>query len=237
VASNQTTSKFSILAADDDPSALELISLGLDDDAYTLHPASSGDQALKIWDTEKIDLAILDIHMPGKSGIEVCQEIKQHSQQNFIPVIFLTSDSGIDKVVSGLNHGADDYITKPFQIPELEARVRALLRTKALTEELTSTQAALADTEKKLVMMQVAGAAAHELGQPLTALLLQVDLLRPQLKETPQATEIFENIEQNSQKMRSILNQLKATTDYQTRDYADGTQIIRLQPDGKSPPK
>ena len=114
-----------ILVADDDPDIAELVEIHLAEDGFRVYKAYDGREALQVFAREKIDLAILDIMMPGIDGIRVCEKIREVSM---IPVIMLSAkDSEADKV-AGLGIGADDYVTKPFQTGELAARVKSQLR-------------------------------------------------------------------------------------------------------------
>ncbi len=114
-----------ILVVDDEPSILELISYSLKRQGFMVSCASDGDQAFELITKHSFDLAILDIMLPGLDGFELCKKIRSRSQ---MPLIFVSAkDSEIDKVV-GLELGADDYLSKPFGMRELLARVKALLR-------------------------------------------------------------------------------------------------------------
>jgi two-component system, OmpR family, alkaline phosphatase synthesis response regulator PhoP len=117
-----------ILVADDEPDVVEVIGLGLNLNSpdWEVLSAEDGPTALESFRRHKPDLLILDMHMPGMTGLEVCKQIRYESSD--IPIIFLTvRDEEIEKV-RGLEAGADDYITKPFSPLELTARIRALLR-------------------------------------------------------------------------------------------------------------
>lgn len=115
-----------ILVAEDDPKILTGLIDTLESEGYQATPARDGDEALDLFDKRKFDLVLLDIMMPGKSGYDVCQEIRSSDQ--YTPVIMLTAKGEeMDKVV-GLRLGADDYVTKPFGVNELLARIAAVLR-------------------------------------------------------------------------------------------------------------
>jgi len=118
-----------ILLADDEPALLRSVGYALERDGYAVDPVADGDAALERASTGEYDLAILDVMMPGRSGLQVCREIRAAGA---LPVILLTArDSEIDTVV-GLEAGADDYVKKPFSVAELVGRVGALLRRRRL---------------------------------------------------------------------------------------------------------
>jgi DNA-binding response OmpR family regulator len=118
--------KAKILIAEDDPNIRLGLIATLESEDYAVTAAADGAQALKLFSQEKFDLVILDVMMPKASGYDVCRELRaRHSR---VPVIFLTAKGEeVDKVV-GLKLGADDYVTKPFGVHELLARVESLLR-------------------------------------------------------------------------------------------------------------
>jgi two-component system response regulator RegX3 len=120
-----------ILIADDEPSLRDSVSYALEQEGFEVTKAFDGDDAeQKIGDEEPgYDLLILDIMMPGRSGLDLCRDVRNRSP---VPIILLTAkDAEVDKVV-GLEVGADDYVTKPFSVRELIGRVRAQLRRREL---------------------------------------------------------------------------------------------------------
>ncbi len=114
-----------ILVVDDEPNIRELVKLYLEKEGYKIHLAGTGEQALAELGKSRPAMVILDIMLPDIDGFEVCKEIRKHYE---IPVIMLTARrDDIDKIL-GLELGADDYLTKPFNPRELVARVKAVLR-------------------------------------------------------------------------------------------------------------
>lgn len=115
-----------ILIAEDEPNIRQGLVATLESEGYAVTAATDGAQALRLFGQEKFDLVVLDVMMPKTSGYDVCRELRARGSR--VPVLFLTAKGEeIDKVV-GLKLGADDYVTKPFGIHELIARVEALLR-------------------------------------------------------------------------------------------------------------
>lgn len=114
-----------ILIADDDPAIANLVRIALDDPRYEVTSSSTGLEAIQEWEKQSFDLVILDIMMPYVDGFEATQRIRAVSD---VPIVILTSRGGVDDIVHGFEIGADDYITKPFKVVELQARVEAILR-------------------------------------------------------------------------------------------------------------
>ena len=117
--------KSKILIVEDDASLREVIALGLQRDGYEVVEARDGAAGLRSLSTDRPDLVLLDVMLPGLDGFEVCRAIRRDS---LVPVIMLTARSDTVDVVVGLESGADDYVTKPFEFPELLARIRSVLR-------------------------------------------------------------------------------------------------------------
>jgi len=114
-----------ILVVDDEPKIAEAVSSFLESKGYSVFSAENGSQALDIFDKEKIAFVILDLMMPDISGEEVCRIIRKKSR---VPIIMLTAKSDEPNLLEGLGLGADDYMTKPFSLKELHARIEAILR-------------------------------------------------------------------------------------------------------------
>lgn len=114
-----------ILVVDDDNSLRELVRINLEHEGYRVEQARNGLECLTAVREHRPDLVVLDIHMPEMDGVEACAKIREFSQ---LPILMLTARVKSQDVVTGLDSGADDYLGKPFNMDELLARIRALLR-------------------------------------------------------------------------------------------------------------
>lgn len=117
-----------VIVAEDDDAIAHLVAATLGDAGFLCLRARDGDEALSMARRENPDLLILDIMMPRTDGLEVCKRLKADVLASRIPILLLTSLAGVDNRVKGLEAGADDYLEKPFDLRELAARVRALIR-------------------------------------------------------------------------------------------------------------
>lgn len=118
----------SILVVEDEEALSALLDYNLRKEGFAVQVASDGDEAMLALDEGQPDLVLLDWMLPGLSGIEICRRIRARSELRDMPVIMLTARGEEADRIRGLDTGADDYLSKPFSVPELVARVRALLR-------------------------------------------------------------------------------------------------------------
>lgn len=125
-----------ILLAEDEISLSETIKLNLEMEGYRVQVAGDGKKALKLFKQERFDLVILDVMMPELDGFAVCQAIRLENDK--VPILFLTAKSASGDRVAGLKLGADDYLTKPFNLEELLLRVQILLKRTSSQEAVSS---------------------------------------------------------------------------------------------------
>ncbi len=116
------------LVADDEEFIVQVVEQLLATSGHTVVKASNGADALALLRSDPVDIAILDVMMPKMTGLEVCSRMRQSPELKNIPVLFLTGREELSDKVQGFEVGADDYVTKPFNLRELDARVKALLR-------------------------------------------------------------------------------------------------------------
>ena len=140
-----------ILIVDDEPFNLDLLEQELMEYDYVLERAADGVEALEKTASFKPDVILLDFMMPRMNGLEVVKRLRQDEEHRGIPVILLTAKATQEDKVAGLDAGADDYVTKPFDAIELLARVRAMMRLKEMHDRLEDWNRTLAETVKKQV--------------------------------------------------------------------------------------
>jgi DNA-binding response OmpR family regulator len=161
-----------ILLVDDEDSIQKLLAYPLERDGFRVIPARDGDEALRRFAEEDVDLVVLDIMLPRLDGLEVCKRLRAEST---VPIIMLTArDDELDKVL-GLELGADDYITKPFSIREFRSRVRALLR-RAATPHVRDEAEETIDAGD--VVIDVPRRTVTAYGRPVQLTFVEFELLR-----------------------------------------------------------
>jgi putative two-component system response regulator len=132
-----------VLVVDDEPANVSLLTRLMTGLGYQVRSASNGELALAEVARERPDLVLLDVGMPKIDGFEVCRRLKRDSATRLVPVVLITGLTASADHIRGIDAGADDFLTKPFNVPELEARVRSLTRLKRYTDELDSAESVI----------------------------------------------------------------------------------------------
>ncbi len=135
ISSSDMVYKPTILVVDDERDILDLIEYNLKKEGFTVLTAEDGQEGINMAIEHVPDLILLDIMMPKFSGIEVCDILRQRAETKFIPIVFLTARSDEKTEVTGLDHGADDFLTKPISTVKLVSRIKAVLRRYSEKEE------------------------------------------------------------------------------------------------------
>ena len=133
----------SVLVVDDIAGNARLVEALLAPDGYAVRTAGDGAEALRLVRSEPPDLLLMDVMMPDVDGFEACRRIKQDPNTRLIPVVLVTSLDDTASRLRGIEAGADDFVSKPFNAPELRARVRSLLRIKSYTDDLDSAESVI----------------------------------------------------------------------------------------------
>ncbi|MBC7475197.1 MAG: hybrid sensor histidine kinase/response regulator [Candidatus Sericytochromatia bacterium] len=199
-----------ILIVDDTPKNIQVLGSILHNKGYNICISSSGSIALEMVKTELPDLILLDIEMPGMDGFEVCKALKSNPVTESIPVIFLTAVSDPEKLLQGFELGAVDYITKPFNIPELTARVATHIEIKQSREKLLELNA----TKDKFFSI-----IAHDLRNPFTSLMLSSQFILRHLNNNLDVNMIEKKIQviyKSSKQCSDLLENLLEWAETQT---------------------
>ncbi len=170
-----------ILVADDAPDSVQLLEDLLRAAGYEVITAYDGLQALERALVEQPNLVLLDVMMPKMDGFEVCRRLKQADHMRFTPVVLITILQDLEYKIRGLEAGADEFLSKPFNRLELLTRVRALLHTNALYRELQESYEALRRMEA--LRNDLIGMIAHDLRSPLTVILGTLEVLAEDLRD------------------------------------------------------
>ncbi|MBF0292626.1 MAG: response regulator [Nitrospinae bacterium] len=212
-----------ILVVDDDPNIALLVHMTLAKKPdYKVTIANSGQDALDIIAQNVPDLVLLDIMMPDMDGFEVCRKIKQGEKTKFLPVIMVSAKSELRDKLHGMDIGANDYITKPFNPEELLARVSAHLRIKSLEDQLAS-QKELEAALKMSVTLQ------HEINNPLTGVIGNLELMKDWRDSKPEEVdEAVNDALALSLRIKLIVQQLSRLTRVIPATYIKGSEMINI---------
>jgi DNA-binding response OmpR family regulator len=168
-----------VLVVEDEQNIRELICLHLDLEQFDCAQAADGTEALRLARERPFDLVILDLMLPGLDGMSICRAIRREGPNVDVPILMLTARREESDKVLGLESGADDYLTKPFGVRELVARVRALLRRARRTvQQDRQSEAAEAPLTAGPLTIDAARRLVHRDGQPIELTLQEFTLLR-----------------------------------------------------------
>ena len=162
-----------MLLVEDDRSIREVATLALERAGFSVTACGDGREALRVFDPARFDLVLLDVMLPGVDGLDVCREIRRTHRT---PIVMLTARADTHDVVVGLELGADDYVTKPFEVPILIARLRAVLRRGMATADAAAV-VRLGDLEIDQAAFQARRAGA-DIGLTVTEFRLLCELVR-----------------------------------------------------------
>jgi two-component system sensor histidine kinase/response regulator len=236
------TDRKRILIVDDNPDNVEIIRYKIErSDAFNLEvvEAFSGEEAIEIASREPLDIVLLDVMMPRISGFEVCRRIKENKGGEFLPIIMVTAREDLEAKIQGFEAGADDYIAKPFDHQELEARIKAMLHIKSLQDQLRRTNDELHQSRRRLVeaerlaaIGEVAASVNHEINNPLCAIMLNAQLLADEIEKDPEgARRRAAKIEENVERIQKITRRIQDLKEVGTTEYVSGDKMLDLKSD------
>ena len=207
-----------VLVVDDDQRNVRLMESILKSSGYQVLKAYNGEEALQIVENDSPDLLLLDVMMPKMSGFELCHRLKGRYETRLLPIIMVTALNALEDKVQALEYGADDFLSKPINKVELLAKVRSVLRVKALQDELEHTKTEIEAANQELVRMQgfkesMMQMVVHDLKNPLASIMGNIQLIQMQSVEmmTPaRLSELLQRTQESArQLMRMILNILQ----------------------------
>lgn len=224
-----------VLAVDDDPLMLDAYRRQFEGGDYQLSTASDGVQALAAIHRDPPDVVLLDLVLPHLDGLQVCREIRRHGLLDSVAIIVVTSRTESQLKIDALRAGASDYVTKPFEPEELDARVQAHLKTKVLRDEIRAMQERLVAGGKREAVIELAGAAAHEMNQPLTGILGRAALLDRKLEAEHPGRRDLEIIREQAERLGRCVARLARVSSYDTTEYVGERRILDLEQASSSP--
>ena len=195
-----------VLIVEDDDELREILHAEFELEGLTVLTANDGSEAVTTVRRLKPDLILMDIMMPVMSGIEATEIIKNDEEARHIPIVMLTAAGNKEDIVKGLEAGAIDYITKPFFMPELKARLRAILQHKIMYDELKRIQDTLIKNERLQTISALTEAVQGSVNEPLTLILGRIHLLRR--KEGVMSKDDLRALENAANKIKDIINHL-----------------------------
>lgn len=209
-----------VLIVDDDPTTRLILSRTLEEWGYDVMVAEDGAEGWAVLQAADAPrLVVLNWMMPEMPGIEVCQRVRASATGNSTYIILLTARGEKEDIVRGLDAGANDYITKPFERGELRARVAAGARVLELQEQLQ-------EAERTRALVEAAGAAAHEINQPLTVLTGATELLLKRMGPDDPHRGAVETIAQATNDIAEIVQKMAGIRRYVTKPYLQGIDIV-----------
>ena len=213
-----------VLIADDDITSRCLVEVTLKKWGYCVFSVEDGDQAWKIMQEKNPpQLLILDWMMPGLDGLSLCKKLREKNLNFPIYIIMLTSRAEQKDIIRGLDAGADDFLTKPYDKDILKARVGVGNRVLELHNKLL-------EHEKFQGVMEMAGAVCHEMNQPLQIVLSNSELILNGLINSEQQDTLLKTIRKNTERIGRLTQQIMRITKYRAKDYLDGkSKIIDIE--------
>jgi signal transduction histidine kinase len=216
-----------ILIVDDDPRSRKLLEGYLRPEGYRIRTAPDGPAALKMALERAPDVALLDIMMPGMTGLAVCQALKNDPDTRLTQVMMVTALDGTADRVNGLDTGADDYVAKPVQRDEFLAKVRALVRARSLLEELESARSELEARNRELEMKKtLAQTLVHDLKNPLTSVWGNLQLLAARTGE--ENLRIVQRSQSSAKRMQRMILDLLDVECLEEGAYAPAIEAVDL---------
>jgi len=219
-----------ILIVDDLPENVYMLQDRLEHEGYDIITAYDGKAGIEKAESEKPDLILLDVMMPGITGIEVCKTLVTDDRTKHIPIILVTAKVGAEDTKEGLEAGAFDYIKKPFNRIELLARVNSALK-------LSEAQKLIIEAEKQSVFAATVVTANHKIKQPLTLMNLSVAAIKRELnKQEISKDALLKRLNYIGiaiKEINDVLNNLNSIKSPMLADYTKNIKMVEVDKEGK----
>jgi CheY-like chemotaxis protein len=219
-----------VLVADDDPAMLAMYEESLRGYGYIPLCTSTGEEALALYQREHPPLVLLDIVMPGSSGLDVCRQIRMDEWGRDTFILIITGLDAPDTLQTVLDAGADDYLGKPVPIEQLRARVVIAERNIAQRRARRAAEEALARAQWLAGIGETSLALQHEINNPLTALLGNAALLQSGDYPEEEQRDFIEAIVEQAVRIGAVVQRLSSLKDPQSVSYVRGTRMLDLSP-------
>lgn len=215
-----------ILIVDDNSTNRDLLKAVLSgaESEYILIEADSGLSALKAVEKNMPDIILLDIMMPVMDGFEVCKKLKENKKFNSIPVLFITAMENAEDKVKGFDVGAADYITKPFNPDEVNARVNAHLKIKESENNRI-------ETENLKTVKGMIATYNHNMNQPLMTIYTYIEVLLGNFDEADRTAQTLKKMKKELDKVNGILKKIQSIDTVKRTDYLGDSSMIDLGSD------
>ena len=215
-----------VLVAEDDREVRDLLKLEFELEGFTVLTVANGAEAITTAERVKPDVILMDVFMPIVDGIEATQRLVSEKATKHIPVLVLTVVDKKEEIIRALQAGAFDYITKPFFLPELKARVSAALRYKRLYDELIVIRKQSADNEKLQALKEIFSGIQESIVSKLTIIMAKVDIIRS--KEGTASKEDLSSILNAALKINTSINNLNILEFYSPSAIPKGQNVVDL---------
>jgi len=217
-----------ILLVDDEEPVVRALSYVLEREGFDVRAARDGSAALDAARGFPPDVILLEVEMSARGGLETLARIREQDALKGTPVLLMCSQTRPRDVVAGLEHGADDFITKPFDPREVLARIRAQLRIRSLQEQVLH-------AERWRVLVETAGGVAHEMSQPLTAVMGNLELLLMRLPSGDPVRATIQRVFENGERAVALLRKLQRIESYELKEYPGTAGILDIERSSKIP--
>ena len=221
-----------LLLADDDPHMQALLSLVLTKRGHAVEAFADGEAVWAAFEREPAAMLVLDWHMPGLDGLEVCRRVRAHPEGAHAYLLVITASGGMQSLEAVLEAGADDYVPKPVTPADVAARLRIAERRIADGAARRAAESDLRQARYLAGIGELSLALQHEINNPLAALLAHTALLKAGVIEPDELAATAETIEAQARRVAEVVKRIAAPEAARTVEYVEGRRMLDLQSGG-----